>query len=563
MRYSKLFGKTVRQPKREMKFPSHKLLYQAGFVRELSAGRYEFLPLGMRVHKKMIDLIDKEMESLGSQRVSIPVLQPIEFWKKTNRDQAFGNLLMKLKDRNEAEFALSATGEGILSEMVAETQPTYKDLPIVLHQFIIKLRDEIRPRGGLLRVREFVMKDAYSFHATEKSFMKTYQKFYDAYSNLCEKLDLKYYPVIADSGALGGDYCHEFQVPCEVGEDKIVKCDGCDYAANVEMSQFNRSWVNKDQKPKKKKTVDLPTGVATIPQCVEHYGLPAENFLKNVVYKTKKGKLVIVTVTGNLEVNELKLAKVVNQGELEKAEEKDLKKIGTKTGFVHSWGYEEYKDKIIFVADIALKKTKNLYGGFKTETTDPMNVCYGRDFKADIEGDIAEPFDGAKCARCNGKLKLIRAVEFGHIFKYDHFYSKHHDGYFNDKDGKKKLLYTGAYGIGIGRAMAVVVEKHHDEKGIIWPEVVAPYLVHLISLERVGKKAETLYKKMVEAGVEVLWDDREESAGVKFKDADLIGIPYRLVVSRKTKDQVEYKRRNKDKTEMLSIEEVLQRFSGK
>jgi len=559
MRYSKLFGKTVRQPQRGMKFPSHKLLYQAGYVRELSAGRYEFLPLGMRVWKKMVDLIDKEMEKIGSQRISIPILQPIEYWKKTNRDQAFGNLLMKLKDRNRAEFALSATGEGIISEMVAETQPSYKDLPIVLHQFIIKLRDEIRPRGGLLRVREFVMKDAYSFHATEIDFMKTYKKFYQAYANLCKKLGLKHYAVIADSGALGGDYCHEFQVPCEVGEDKIVKCSGCDYVANVEMAEFVREWINKDQKLKKYEVVDLPTEVATIPQLVKHYGLSEENFIKNVVYKTRKGKLVIATVTGNLDVNEVKLAKVVGQGELEKADEKDLKMIGAKTGFVHSWGYKKYKEKTIFVVDIGLKKAKNLYGGEKTETTDPKNVNYGRDFKADIEGDIAEPYDGARCSKCKGKLNLIRAVEFGHIFKYDHFYSKHHGGYFKDKNGKKKLMYTGAYGIGIGRAMAVVAEKHHDKKGIIWPEVVAPYQVHLVNLEGVEVKAKQVYEALVKAGIEVLWDDRQVSAGVKFGDADLIGIPVRLVVSKKTEDKIEWKKRESQKTELVSLGEVLKR----
>lgn len=561
MKYSKLFGKTMREPKKDMVAVSHKLLYMAGFVRELSAGRYELLPLGMRVFQKLINLIDKEMEAIDSQRFSIPLLQPIEYWQKSNRDKAWGSLLMKIKDRNESEFALSATGEGIVTEMVKETSPSHKDLPIILHQFIAKFRDEMRPRGGLLRVREFVMKDAYSFHTSEEDFMKTYQDFYKAYSQICEKLDLTYYPCIADSGALGGDYCHEFQIPCEAGEDKIAKCDSCDYAANLEKAEFVREEVNKDQELLPYKIVDLPTNVAKIKELAKHYGLPENCFIKNVVYKTKSGKLVIATITGNMDVNDFKLAKVVGESELELATNEDLAKIGAKTGFVHSWGYEEHKNKIIFVVDESIVKAKNLYGGYKTETTDPINVNYGRDFSADKVGDIADPYEGVICKKCHeDKLKIIRAVEFGHIFKYDHFYTSHHDGFYIDKDGSQKLMYMGAYGIGIERAMAILVESHHDTKGIIWPKIVAPYQAHLISIKNndLGSK---IYDLISKAGIEVLWDDTEKSAGEKFANADLIGIPVRLVVSEKTGDKIEYKERNSDKVELLSLEEVIKRLA--
>lgn len=562
MKYSKLFPKTIREPKKDMVAVSHKLLYMAGFVRELSAGRYELLPLGMRVFQKLVNLIDKEMEAIDSQRFSIPLLQPIEFWQKSNRDKAWGSLLMKIKDRNESEFALSATGEGIVTEMVKETKPSHKDLPIILHQFIAKLRDEMRPRGGLLRVREFVMKDAYSFHTTEEDFMKTYQDFYKAYSQICEKLDLTYYPCIADSGALGGNYCHEFQIPCEAGEDKIAKCDTCDYAANLEKAEFVRDEVNKDQELLPYKIVDLPTNVAKIKELAKHYGLPENCFIKNVVYKTKSGKLVIATITGNMDINDFKLAKVVGESELELATNEDLASIGAKTGFVHSWGYEEHKNKIIFVVDESIVKAKNLYGGYKTETTDPINVNYGRDFSADIVGDVADPVDGVICKKCNkGKLKIIRAVEFGHIFKYDHFYTSHHDGFYIDKDGSQKLMYMGAYGIGIERAMAILVESHHDARGIIWPKVVAPYQAYLISIKNndLGSK---IYDLLSKANIEVLWDDTEKSAGEKFANADLIGIPVRLVVSEKTGDKIEYKERNSDKTELLDLKEVVSRLGS-
>ena len=562
MKYSKLFPKTIREPKKDMVAVSHKLLYMAGFARELSAGRYELLPLGMRVFQKLVNLIDKEMEAIDSQRFSIPLLQPIEFWQKSNRDKAWGSLLMKIKDRNESEFALSATGEGIVTEMVKETKPSHKDLPIILHQFIAKFRDEMRPRGGLLRVREFVMKDAYSFHTSEEDFMKTYQNFYKAYSQICEKLDLTYYPCIADSGALGGDYCHEFQIPCEAGEDKIAKCDTCDYAANLEKAEFVRDEVNKDQELLPYKIVDLPTNVAKIKELAKHYGLPENCFIKNVVYKTKSGKLVIATITGNMDINDFKLAKVVGESELELATNEDLASIGAKTGFVHSWGYEEHKNKIIFVVDESIVKAKNLYGGYKTETTDPINVNYGRDFSADIVGDVADPVDGVICKKCHkGKLKIIRAVEFGHIFKYDHFYTSHHDGFYIDKDGSQKLMYMGAYGIGIERAMAILVESHHDARGIIWPKIVAPFQAYLINIKNndLGSK---IYDLLSKANIEVLWDDTEKSAGEKFANADLIGIPVRLVVSEKTGDKIEYKERNSDKTELLDLKEILSRLGS-
>jgi prolyl-tRNA synthetase len=540
---------------------SHKLLYQAGFIRELSTGRYEILPLGQRVINKLIDMIDKEMEAIGSQRFAIPLLQPIEYWKKTNRDGIWGKSLMRITDRNNSDFVLSATGEGVVTEMVKDAHPSYKDLPIIVHQFIAKFRDEIRPRGGLLRVREFIMKDAYSYNTTEEDFMKTYQEFSDSYSRICTKLGLEHYACFADSGALGGDYCHEFQIPCEAGEDYIAKCDSCGYAANIEKAEFVRKEVNKDQELLPYTIVDLPKEVGKMKELVAHYNLPEECFIKNVVYKTQGNKLVIATVTGNLDVNPAKLTKAVNQGELELATTDDLTSIGTQTGFVHSWGYEKYKDRIIFVIDESILHAKNLYGGYKTDTTDPINVNYERDFTADIVADIAEPFAGATCDQCKkGKISLLKTIEFGHIFKYDHFYTGHHNAYFTDKDGKEKLMYMGAYGIGIERCIAIVVESHHDEKGILWPEVIAPYKFHLITDKDPNTlvEANKIYELLKD---DCLWDERDDvSMGEKFADADLIGIPYRIVCSKRSIENggIEIKKRNETETKIIkNIEQLL------
>ncbi|PIZ47061.1 proline--tRNA ligase [candidate division WWE3 bacterium CG_4_10_14_0_2_um_filter_41_14] len=566
MRYSRLFGKTSRDAKADMKLASHKLLYQGGFVRELSAGRYEFLPLGFLVWQKIVNLVDEEMESIGSQRMSIPLLQPMEYWQKTNRDKVWGSSLMKITDARGAEFALSATGEGIVTEMVSAQSPTYKDLPIILHQTIEKFRDEIRVRGGILRAREFTMKDAYSYHETEEDFMKTYQDFYDAYSRVCGRLDLPFYAVEADNGALGGDYSHEFQIPCEDGEDMIAVCKSCDYSSNIEKAQFEREKINEDEEVKEMIFVDQKWEEArTIPQMAAFYGRPENNMIKSVAFKRLDGRLVIAVVTGNLDVNDLKLARAVNETELEKATEQDLEKIGVTSGALHAWGYEEFVDTVTFVVDHSVVTAKNLYGGFKLESTDPTNVNYGRDFKHEIEADIAQPYKGARCVTCGDALDLIRAIEFGHIFKYDHFYTSHHDGYFIDKDGTKKLMYMGAYGIGIGRAMALVVQLHHDDKGIIWPKSIAPYTVHLVGLQadvpEVRSYAESVYEQLKKHGIEVLFDDRlDVSAGQKFADADLIGIPYRVVVSKKTGDQVEVKSRDSSDVEMLEVGELVEKI---
>jgi len=559
MLYSKLFGKTGKNVPSDASIASHKLLWQGGFIRRFSSGRWSFLPLGMRVWQKIYRVIEKEMDRIGCQRVVVPTFHPIEIWRATNRDQAFSELMTVVDDHYGATFAIGATAEGMMTELVKMFAPSYKELPIEIYQFSQKFRDEMRPRGGLLRVREFMMKDAYSFCATEKQAKEVYQKYYSAYLKIAKKLAIDVVPVLADSGAIGGNLSHEFIVEGDFGEDTFFVCDHCNYAANLERAEFIRSPLNLKEKKKPFKIVSQPEWVCTMEDNVKHYGEPLWRYLKNVVYKDEKGRIIIASLRGDQEVNEAKLKKVAQVNQLKPAEDKDLKKIGTKSGWVHSWGHEG----VTYIGDLGLKQAHNFIGGQKKKTTDSVNVNYGRDFKYEVLADIVDAKEGDRCAACKkGHLREKKGSEWGHVFKIDHFYTKPQKSYFTDKDGRQKPLWMGSYGIGIGRSMAIIAETHRDDKGLVWPESVAPYKFYLIGLDLhqpgVAKQAQKTYRFLIDHGQEVLFDDRlDASAGEKFNDADLIGIPYRLVVSKKTGDKVEVKRRAGKKTTLLSLGKIL------
>ena len=540
---------------------SHKLLYRGGFIRQISTGRYALLPLGFRVWQKISGIIDGEMQSIGCQRLTVPTFHPIEIWQATNRDQAFGGEMHVIDDHHGATFAIGATAEGVMVELVKKFRPSYKDLPFLIYQFSQKFRDDKRPRGGLLRVREFMMKDAYSFCRTEEESLEVYRKFCGAYLRIAKRLGLEVIPVEADSGAIGGDYNHEFIVLSEAGESKIFVCDQCGYAASDERVEFARPELTPGEEERPFEIIEQPEWVKTMEDNRKRYGQPLYRYLKNVVYKTVPGKIVIASIRGDQEVNEIKLARVLGEDGLEPAGEEDLKRVGTKPGYVPSWDLEG----VTFVGDLGLAKVKNFIGGQKAETTDSINVNYGRDFEYEILADIVNAKDGDPCAKCEGgKLCEERGIEFGHCFKQDHFYTGPQEGYFVDKDGQEKPMWMGAYGIGIGRAMATVAETHHDERGIIWPENVAPYAVHLLHINaedpQVSEEAEKAYEAFKRSGVEVLYDDRAESAGVKFADSDLIGIPWRVVVSRDSLDKggLEVKGRLEEQTKIVTLEELLQ-----
>ena len=561
MRYSQFFGKTTKTIPRDAQLTSHQLLVKGGFIRRFSAGRWGFLPLGMRVWLKIVKVIEAEMEAIGGQRLVVPTLHPIEIWQATARDQAFGEEMMIVDDHHGARFAIGGTAEGMMVELVKMFAPSYKDLPIEIYQFSQKFRDDKRPRGGIMRVREFMMKDAYNFCADEKQLMAGYQRYYDAYARLAKKFNLKAIPVVADSGAIGGNLSHEFLVNSKDGDQTYFVCDACGFAANIEKCSFKREKLNPQEAVKPLEIIAQPEWVKTMENNVKHYGEPLWRYLKNVVYKDEEGRIIIASIRGDQEVSEVKLTRAVGAVKLTPATGADLNKIGTQPGHVHSWGIKG----VTFVGDLGLPMVKNYIGGQKEKTTDSINVNYGRDFEYDQLADIVDAKDGDTCGECGrGKLAAKRGFEWGHCFKQDHFYTKPQAGCFVNQAGQRELLWTGAYGIGIGRTLALIVEENHDDYGIKWPEIVAPYQAHLVSLgddTKVIGQAKKVYEKLTTAGIEVLWDDREGIlAGEKFADADLIGIPVRLVVSEKTKGKVEWKNRSQKKTAVLTLTAALTRL---
>lgn len=572
MKYSQLFGKTSKTKIGGSDMISHQYLTRGGFIAESVAGRYFFLPLGWRVHEKIKAIIAEEMNAAGAQEMITPVLHPLELWQETNRTNTTGFELMKVTDRRGGEFALGGTAEEMMVDVVRKFQHTYKDLPFNIYQFSTKFRDEARARGGLLRVREFTMKDAYSFHTNEADFKLEYQKMAEVYHRIFERLGLETLKVEADNGYIGGEYCHEFQVVHPDGEGRFFVSEDNTYVAHEDVAAFQLEPVNPDEQPTEMEIIEQPSWVKTMEDNQKHYQKPAQFFLKNVVYRSTQGDVIIATIRGDLEVNKVKLEQALNLvGQLEEATTEDLTAIGTQPGYVHSWGHqfteprkaatENRNCRVVSVADLSLKTVTNFIGGQKEETTDSINVNYGRDFTHEVEADIALAQDGFLSPGGTGVLREKRGIEVGNIFQLGHHYSNlMKNATFIDSDGKAKPYYMGCYGIGLGRTMATIVEKHHDEAGIIWPKAIAPYAVHLVSLNGAEEFAQEVYAYLLSNNVEVLWDDRSESAGRKFADADLLGMPHRLVVSPRNEEQVEYKARASSEAIVLSKEAALEKI---
>lgn len=553
MRYSKLFGKTAKEVSQEIKLISHQLLYRGGFIRESSAGRYFFLPLGIRVQDKIVKVVEEEMDKAGAQKMITPVLHPLELWEETNRAQSVGFELMTIKDQRGARFALGGTAEEMMVDAVRKFNISYRDLPFNIYQFSQKFRDELRARGGLLRVREFLMKDAYSFHADAEDFKKEYRNMWETYTRIFERLGLKTIPIESDNGYIGGEYCHEFVVESPVGESRFLMTSDRSYAAHEEVAVFNRSAMNPEEKELPMEIRDAPRG-PTIEDGVKLYSQPAWRQIKTIVFVVDKKEKVLVSLRGDLEINEVKLKKVLKCYELRPAAPEEIQELGSVVGFV-----SPLKLKIKKIGDISLKTVKNFYTGADEDQKDTLNVNYGRDFEVDLLADVALP--PADCKSADGKPMIEgKGIEVGNIFQLGTHYSNlMARAVFMDQDGSEKPYYMGCYGIGIGRTLATIVETHHDDKGIIWPKIIAPYQVYLISLGEVQKEADKLYDALLAQGIEVLYDDRNERAGVKFNDADLIGIPVRIVVSSKTleKDSAEWKERDCAEAKMVQLEEVI------
>ncbi|MBN2087853.1 proline--tRNA ligase [Candidatus Peregrinibacteria bacterium] len=556
MKYSKLFGKTVKEVSGEIKLISHKLLYQAGFIRESVAGRYYFLPLGIRVQDKIMKIIEEEMDKAGAQKMITPVLHPIELWEETNRTNSVGFELMSIEDQRGAKFALGGTAEEMMVDLVRKFNVSYKDLPFNIYQFSQKFRDEKRARGGLLRVREFLMKDAYSFHADADDFQKEYKVMGDSYTRIFERVGLDTVRIESDNGYIGGEYCHEYVVESEAGESRYLIADDKSYAAHEEVAVFKREEMNPDEDELLMEIKDAPRG-PTIADGVKLYNEPAWRQIKSIVYVTDKGDFVLAVLRGDLDINEIKLKKALGCFEIRQATPEEIEELGSAVGFV-----SPLKLTIKKVGDISLKSVKNFYTGADKPQVDTLNVNYGRDFEVDIMGDIALP--PTNCKSEDGKKLLEgKGIEVGNIFQLGtHYTDKMKGCNFTDKDGTEKPFYMGCYGIGIGRTMGTIVEVHNDENGIIWPKSVTPYEVHMVTIGSDGvvtKKAQELYDEIEKQGMSVLLDDRDERPGSKLKDADLIGIPLRIVISNRTleKNGVEWKERTDKEAKDVKMEDII------
>ncbi len=564
MKYSKFFGKTFANLSSEIQITSHRLLLQSGFIAESVAGRYYMLPLGMLVQNKLVEIIKKHMNQADAQQMLTPVCHPLELWQETNRDAASGFELTLVEDRRGAKFALGGTAEEMFVDIVRRYNLSYKDLPFNIYQFGYKFRDETRARGGLLRVREFLMKDAYAFCQDETQFAKVYQQMADSYFDIFNELGLEAHMVPADNGFIGGEYCHEFIVDAEVGESRYLAEKDGDYFAHedIAVSKFTDINLSDPLEP----LVELEAERAkTVAAGAQLHNLPIERQIKNVVFKSRAKGVVLAVIRADIDINVRKLENLlmVLEDDLEPLDASDvIDLLGSYPGFISPVGIKDNLAqgvKLTVVADNSLQSFVNGYTGANKKNLDMLNVNFGRDFTADLQGDIALSQPG-HMSENNKALIEKRGVEVGNIFQNGfHYTAKMKGADFTDANNKVSPLYMGCFGIGIGRTLQTVVELHHDEKGIIWPKTIAPFQIHLIDINA-NELGEKYYAKLCDLGFEVLWDDRRANPGTKFADADLIGIPVRLVVSKRLEEnqELEVKFRSESEAKNLSLDEFVQ-----
>ncbi len=556
MRQSTLFGRTLREAPADAHTPGHKLLLRAAIARPLASGLYTWLPLGFRVAKRVEQIIREEQNAIGAQEMELPVLTPAEVWRQTGRWDALEPITFRTKDHNGREFMVSYTHEEFVHLHAIAEILSYRQLPVMVYHFQSKGRDEARPRAGLLRVREFVMKDAYSFDADEVGLKRSYELQHGAYARSFERMGLDAISVESDTGAMGGDVAHEFQVLTEAGEDRVVICANGDYKANMEKATRKIATTAKDGDVPSASPIATP-GVTTIEALTTSLKQPASAFLKTLLLRDKDGGVVAVVLPGDREANEPKLRKHLGELNLRFAGEADFREVGGVAGFVGPVGLR--KAKVLVDASV---EPRAYIAGANKKDTHLRDVLPGRDFDGE-RVDVHDVREGDACPRCGGVLTIRRGVEVGNIFAYGTYYSEKMNATYLAEDGTRKLFVGGSYGIGIGRAVQTIIETHHDDKGIIWPISVAPYHAHVIALagkdDDVRKAADALAADLESAGIETLYDDRDESAGVKFADADLIGIPFRLTVSKRTlkEDAVELKPRADENGELVPRAQIV------
>ncbi len=555
MRSSQLFSKTLRQVSTEADTVSHQLLLKAGMIYQVASGVYSYLPLGLRVVRNIERIIREELDAQGAQEMMMPVLQPFELWERTGRHVSFGQGLFTLSDRRDRKLCLGPTHEEVITEIVHHNVNSYRDLPLLLYQIQTKFRDEARPRGGLLRVREFTMVDAYSFDAGEAELDLSYQKMIQAYKNIYSRCGLPTMVVEADSGAIGGKESHEFMLLTSSGEDKIIHCPNCDYAANVDKAQSIKP-PGEQEEPLPMEEVATP-GIRTIEELASFLHIPKSRTLKAVFYSADKD-LVFVVTRGDLEVNEVKLRHVLYCSELNLASEEQVKRAHLVAGSASPLGLHGIRT----VADESITLGTNFVAGANKPDFHIRNVNYPRDFQVDLLVDITLAQAGQGCPKCGAKLLSAPGIEVGHIFKLGTMFSQKLAAFFLTREGSRKPIVMGCYGIGIGRILAAAVEYYHDDKGIIWPKSLAPYHVYLCALgmdnPELAQVAEKLYAELEAVGMATLFDDRLDPPGVKFNDADLLGIPLRLILSQRClkSESVEIKWRTEKEPQLVPIAEA-------
>jgi len=562
MRYSEMFLPTGREVPSDAEIISHQLMIRAGMIRKLTSGIYSYLPLGYRVIRKLEQIIREEMDKAGAQEVHLSMVQPAELWQESGRWVHYGKELLRFRDRHDHEYCLGPTHEEVITSLVRNDIKTYRQLPRNLYQIQTKFRDEVRPRFGVMRCREFGMKDAYSFDVDEEGAEKSYEKMFDAYNNIFRRCGLKFRPVEADSGSIGGKYSHEFMVMAESGEDAMVFCAKCSYAANLEKAEVAC--------PEKKRIFEddfLPLenihtpDVRTIEEVCAFLKVNSQDIVKTLIF-VADGKPCAVLIRGDQEVNEIKVRNYLGASELELAsDDVIMQATGAPRGFAGPVNL-----KIPILIDYSVIDMVNFVTGANKENYHVRNVNIGRDFKVEAFADFRIATAQDKCPRCGGDIKFARGIEVGHVFKLGTKYSKAMKAVYLDKDGQEKIMIMGCYGIGIGRTVAAGIEQNYDENGIVWPMPLAPYHV-IITPVNVNQKdimdtAENLYNSILAEGIDVIFDDRDERAGVKFKDADMIGIPLRITIGQKNLAQgnVEMRIRKTGETQLYPLQDIIQKI---
>ncbi|MGD0278525.1 MAG: proline--tRNA ligase [Smithella sp.] len=562
MRYSEMFLPTGREVPSDAEVISHQLMIRAGMIRKLTSGIYSYLPLGYRVIRKLEQIIREEMNKAGAQEVHLSMVQPAELWEESGRWVHYGKELLRFRDRHDHEYCLGPTHEEVITSLVRNEIKTYRQLPRNLYQIQTKFRDEVRPRFGVMRCREFGMKDAYSFDVDEEGAEKSYEKMFAAYNNIFSRCGLRFRPVEADSGSIGGKYSHEFMVMAESGEDAIVFCEKCLYAANLEKAEVacpeKKLIFEEDFLPLE----DVYTpDVRTIEEVSAFLNVNPNDIVKTLIFNAD-GKPYAVLMGGDQEVNEIKVKNYLGASELELAsDEMIMQATGAPRGFAGPVNI-----KVPVLIDYSVIDMINFVTGANKENYHIKNVNIGRDFKVEAFADFRVITDQDKCPRCGGDIKFARGIEVGHVFKLGTKYSKAMKAVYLDKDGQEKIMIMGCYGIGIGRTIAAGIEQNYDENGIVWTMPLAPYHV-IITPVNVNEKdimdaAENLYNAILAEGIDVIFDDRDERAGVKFKDADLIGIPLRITIGPKNLSQgnVELKIRKTGENKLYPLQDIVQKI---